>query len=154
MPVHKQDMNQWCWAAVSVMMIDQLGTPPSQSQFVDYVKGSVVNETGTVTDMKKGLANWGLTSDTKIGTPLAFQTVASQISNNQPIGTVILWEDGSGGHAYAIRGYYEDTSRSKQDIYYIDPWPDNADYNVMSYSNFVSNNSFHWVDSLFNVYVS
>ncbi|MCE3200676.1 papain-like cysteine protease family protein [Paenibacillus sonchi] len=150
-PVVKQEQTNWCWVASSVGVIDFLGTPPTQNDFVNYVKGGVVNQAGTVADVKQGLQHWNVSSTT--GSSLSFQTVANQTSNNQPIISGIIWKSG-GGHMYTIRGYYEDTNSSKQDLYYIDPWPGNSNYNIMSYSNFLNNSSFFWNESVYNIYVS
>jgi ABC-type dipeptide/oligopeptide/nickel transport system permease component len=144
-----QQQSNWCWAAVTDMIAKFFGANSSQTDIVTYVKGSLVNETGTVYDMQKGLSKYRITS-TPITTTLGFASVISEINNGQPIGTVIAWSSG-GGHAHVIRGYYEDTSNSTQNLYYIDPL--DASYNIMSYSNYLSNSSFHWVNTLHAIFV-
>ena len=51
------------------------------------------------------------------------------------------------GHMYVIRGYYEDTSDSTQDLYLIDPA--DGGYYFAHYSNF----SPYWTASIYNAYV-
>lgn len=145
----QQEQSNWCWAASTEMVADYFGANATQTDIVRYVKGSVVNETGTVYDIQKGLSHYNISS-TPVLSSLSFQTIVNQINNGQPQVAIIRWASG-GGHAYVIRGYYEDTSASKQDVYYIDPW--DASYNLMAYSSFVSNNSFSWVNSVHAIYV-
>jgi hypothetical protein len=149
-PAIAQEQSNWCWATVTQMIAKYFGANATQTDIVTYVKGSPVNQTGTVYDMQKGLSKYNITSTPSTST-ISFGTVISEINNNQPIGTVILWKSGSGGHAHAIRGYYEDTSNSTQNLYYIDPG--DASYNIMSYSNYLNNSSFYWVNTLHAIYV-
>ncbi|WP_083910475.1 C39 family peptidase [Effusibacillus pohliae] len=51
------------------------------------------------------------------------------MNNGEPIIALITWKGGSGtGHVFVIRGYYQDTSVPKSDVYYIDPL--DASYNI------------------------
>jgi hypothetical protein len=59
-PAIKQEQSNWCWAAVTEMIADFLGANATQTDIVKYVKGSVVNETGTVYDMQKGLSKYNI----------------------------------------------------------------------------------------------
>lgn len=149
-PAVKQEKSNWCWATVTQMIAKHLGASnATQTDIVTYVKGSPVNETGTVYDMQKGLSKYGIKS-TPITSTISFASITSEINSGQPIGTVITWKSG-GGHAHTIRGFYEDTSNSTQNLYYIDPL--DASYNIMSYSNYLNNSSFRWVNTLHAIYV-
>ncbi|PWK13128.1 papain-like cysteine protease family protein [Tumebacillus permanentifrigoris] len=148
-PAIQQEKDLWCWAAATQMVATYFGANATQTDIVTYVKGSPINTTGTVADVQKGLSKYNIKSN-YLTTTIPFQTVANQLSNGQPEIAAIRWSWGD-GHALVIRGYYEDTSISKQDIYYIDP--SNASFNIMTYSNFVSNSSFTWTNSVYAIYV-
>ncbi|WP_223070180.1 C39 family peptidase [Paenibacillus caui] len=145
-PTQKQEETNWCWAASGVMTIDYYGDAPTQSQFVDWVKGDVVNETATLFEVRQGIAHWGVSSADYYEV-VPFGTLSGFINDNEPVVARIGWSSG-GGHMHVIRGYYEDTSIGKQDVYYIDSLTDEPTYNIMSYSSFVSNSQFTWTHSL------
>ncbi|MBL0385277.1 C39 family peptidase [Tumebacillus sp. ITR2] len=148
-PASLQQQSLWCWAASTEMVAKYFGANATQSDIVTYVKGSPVNVTGTVADVQRGLSKYNIKSS-YIATTMTFQTIANQASNGQPMVASISYTDGT-GHALVIRGYYEDTSLSKQDVYFIDPA--NATYNILPYGDFLSNSKFRWVNSVYAIYV-
>ncbi len=153
-PSYKQERTNWCWVASSQMAISYLGGSKTQSQIVSYVKGSVVNDPGTNAEVIRAL-NYGGLRGSNVNGSLAFSKVISQVKNNQPIFAAISWNQSPNGtgHMYVIRGFYNDTSTGKQEIYYKDPWPDNPTDNKRSYSDFINNSSFSWRTSIDSIYV-
>jgi hypothetical protein len=153
-PSYKQERDNWCWAASSQMSINYLGGNKTQSQIVNYVKGSVVNEPGTNAEVVRAL-NYGGLSGSNVNGSLAFSKVASQVKNNQPILAAVSWNNNPNGtgHMFVIRGFYNDTSTGKQDIYYKDPWPTNTTDKIFSYNSFLNNSDFTWRSSIDSIYV-
>ncbi|MFK4345004.1 MULTISPECIES: papain-like cysteine protease family protein [unclassified Paenibacillus] len=145
-----QQKSNWCWAAVSSMLANYLGANVTQSKIVTKIYGSPVNNTGTVYDMKNALANWNVES-TPIRSKVSFGEIISNIDNNMNLNAAIAWTSG-GGHALLIKGYYQDTSRSIQNVYYINPGDGSA--TVRDYNEFVSNSSWDWRNTLSAVYVN
>lgn len=64
--------------------------------------------------------------------------------------TAVGWT-GGGAHALVIRGYYQDTSVSMQDVYWIDPA--DASYHEDTYAWFVGNYYWNWLNTVSNIYV-
>lgn len=106
--------------------------------------------TGNVTDMKNALAHWNISSAALLNA-ISFADVIYNIDRNMNLDAAIGYYSG-GAHAFLIRGYYQDTSYSTQNVYYIDP--DDGSYNTMAYSTFLNNSSWYWGNTLSSVYVS
>lgn len=112
---------------------------------VSFIFGSPPpNQAATVNQTSSALANWNV-KNVATSSKLSFGTVEDQINNNRPMIAGIT-VSGS-GHMYVIRGYYEDTSDSTQDLYLIDPA--DGGYYFAHYSNF----SPYWTASIYNTYV-
>lgn len=102
------------------MAADYLYSPvPSQTEIVEYIKGSAVNETGSIAETARSMefaTSWvKQASYTSSGNPWTFQHVKTSINNHRPV--VPLVNDGNSGHFYVICGYEASTSR----IAVIDP---------------------------------
>lgn len=116
----RQERSLWCWAAAARMAADYLYSPiPTQSEIVEYIKGSVVNDTGSIAETARSMefaTSWVKhASYTSSGNPWTFQHVTISIDNHRPI--VPLVNDGNSGHYYVICGYEASTGR----IALIDP---------------------------------
>jgi len=151
-PTQKQQDTQWCWAANSVMVIDFLGNAPTQRQFVRYVKGEVVNDTGSIYEIVDGLDHWGIHSRAVLDY-LSFSRIENRINRGQPIIARIGWT-GGGGHFFTIRGYYENTDTDEQDVYFIDSLKDEKTHKIQNYDRFVRNSNFKWTHSVDYIYVN
>ncbi len=99
--------------------------------------------------------NYGGLSGSNVNGSLAFSKVVSQVKSNQPMLAAISWNNNPNGtsHMFVIRGFYNDTSTGKQDIYYKDPWPTNTTDKILSYSSFLNNSDFTWRSSIDSIYV-
>lgn len=152
-PVHKQEMSNTCWAAVVQMIIHYFDASyPTQSQIITYIFGSPVNQGATNSQQQQALSHWNIHSNT--ASTLSFSTVVSQINNNYPIKAGIVWKSSGTGHALLIRGFYQNTDSSMEQIYYMDPSPNADTYQYMTYSAFNDNSQFYWNNSLYYIYVS
>ncbi|WP_186327574.1 papain-like cysteine protease family protein [Paenibacillus sp. Y412MC10] len=145
---YKQEQTNWCWAATSKTVIEYLGKgSPTQSQIVKGVKGSVVNEGATTSEDKESLTDWGVATTVKQDS-VPFGTIVTDIENSRPLKAGVMWKNGGGGHDFVIYGYYQDTDKSKYDVYYSDPI--DGLKTIRSYDSFDNNTSFSWYDSYYN----
>lgn len=130
---YAQEMTNWCWAACEKSILNYLGFSPlpSQYQIVNTVYDPPVNSGATVSQIAGSLRSFGVNAVSG-SSSLSFSTIKSEINSLEPIIA------GRNGHANLIRGYYEDSSIGKYDVYWIDPWPSNLRYNITAYSSYVS----------------
>jgi hypothetical protein len=147
-PAYSQEESNWCWAAATEMAANFLGANSTQSYIVTLIYGSPVNETGTIANIQTALLNYNVKSTTLLSN-LSFDTIVYEIGRGEPIIAGVTASAGS--HAVVIRGYYQDTNASTQNVYYIDPT--DASYHIMAYSSFVSNSTFKWNNTVHAIYV-
>ncbi|MNW31949.1 hypothetical protein D3C74_88780 [compost metagenome] len=152
-PVHEQEMKNWCWAASAQMVIDYFGGNKSQRQIVNYVKGSVIDKPGSNNETIKAL-NYGGVEGTHKNGKLTFGSIISQINNNQPILAAVNYyrSKDNVGHMFVIRGYYEDNSDDSYDVYFIDPADGTRNYR--NYDSFADNSVYYWDRSIHRIYVN
>lgn len=138
----QQETDSWCWAACVQMICYYFGSYPSQSQIVTLVRGwPDPDYGGTRENMQYTLGCYNIKSTINSSGSLSFGSVISYINSGKPIISL------SSYHSRVVRGFYEDTSNSIQDIYYIDPLFSNG-YFVLAYSQY------NWTQgSLYNIYV-
>ena len=145
----EQEESNWCWAAVSLMIIDYLHTwspLPTQSDIVTTLKGSAVNEGATPQEMTNVLG-WYMVSTTNTSTK-SFSTVKNMLSGwYSTIGTGVAWTNG-GAHAQLIYGYEENSPY--QGLYVIDPWPNTARRVYYNYDEYKSNTEHVWYQTWYN----
>lgn len=139
----KQQNTLWCWAATSSMVAQFLGVSnATQSNIVTAAIGSPYNSSGTIYDMQRGLAKYGVAS-TPLSTTLTFISIVANVnSGSNPI--ALIQYNNLNGHTLLVKGYY--STDSLQNLYYIDPA--DASSNVMGYSTFKANSSWTWIETL------
>lgn len=137
----RQKYPNWCWAATSQSIIDKIaGRRPTQAQIVTNIFGSAVNNTVNIDQDTQSLSAWGVGSyRTAAYEPFGFAVVRYDIDASKPIKATLFFNNGS-GHDLVVYGYYENDT--DQQIYYLDPWPTNPQYNAIKYSTFLSNSSY------------
>ncbi len=144
-----QEKTNWCWAAVSLMIIDYLNTwnpLPTQSDIVTTLKGSAVNAGASAEEITKVLG-WYMVSTTQT-TTIPFSTVKNMLSGwYSPIGTGVIWTSG-GGHIQMIYGYEENSPY--QGLYIIDPWPESERRVYYNYDDYKSNSKHRWSVTWYN----
>ena len=116
-----QQMEKWCWAAAARMLASNYTTIPdarTQSEAVLAVKGSVINEGGTLTEAIQAANYYGsgsiddsTPSYTKHSKVILQEAVLRQfLEDGHCVYVSRGWYDEnntrSGGHAYAIVGYF------------------------------------------------
>ena len=130
----KQQRSNWCWVATA-LMTGKYRYPSStvhQAQIVTHVKGSVVNQPATITEVKD--ATEYVTNDTitfyKSYSYMTFADIQTRINGGKPIQPLV--NDTYSGHYYVIYGY--NSSSSGNYLYLVDPWDATGKY--VSFSSF------------------
>ena len=59
-PEIKQQMSNWCWATTTSAILQHYGFNVTQQQVVSYIKGGLVNQTGTDREMLNAANHFGL----------------------------------------------------------------------------------------------
>lgn len=146
-----QEQDEWCWVASGDTIADYLGHGTDQNSFCDMAIGYPTsypcpNQAGELSYDQNAFQSLGLSPGSESGGPVSFDQVVSDIDAGHPEETGVAWTAG-GGHAEVIYGY----DASTQSIYFGDPWPDDQRFNEMAYSDYVSNYSFSWNDTLYGI---
>jgi hypothetical protein len=119
-----QANNKWCWAATAEMIGKFVNNNTSRDQWniVNYVKGSYVNATASVTETKSAI-NYALEGAATYtsGSTLSWNDHVSKINNYYPIGAWVDWSNG-GSHMMVCAGTKTSGSNDTEYIYIIDPW--------------------------------
>jgi len=143
--VQKQEMSEWCWAAVSVS-VDRFFRPDSTHTQCE-IAGSALNlqccdgtqpaqsdscnQKHTLHPVLDGLH---LLAADPITEPLTFDRVRAEIDAGRPVCVLIKWLDNSGGHFVAINGYRV-TPAQKQFVSITDPLFPSSE---MAFPHFIS----------------
>ena len=144
-PNIKQQQSNWCWAGTSVSVLNYLGQPTTQQQFVGYVKGGLYNYPATSREIQNGLNYFGLTSTINRGT-LSYDGFRSQINSNKPMITLINWKNGGNiGHFLVLDGYFKGINNMNY-ITYMDPWY--GDHYQHNFESFKNNDRFWWNETV------
>jgi len=125
--IETQELDQWCWAAVSVSLerylSDQVNTI-RQCELAGRVLGSTCCPTrvpcNTAERLQTALRKIGRLD--KIEGQLSFVRVKTEIQRGFPIAVRIEWRNGS-AHFVIIRGYRDDGA---QILNIADPWYENS----------------------------
>lgn len=123
----------------------------SQNQFCNAAFGrsidsSCPNSQAALDNVQSALSWIGINPGKYVTGYLYYSTVQNEINNNRPVETRIQWSSG-GGHMEVLYGY--DTGNNW--VYWGDPWPSDYRYNWADYSYYVSNSSFSWTHSLYQI---
>ncbi|MDK8183472.1 C39 family peptidase [Paenibacillus sp. UMB4589-SE434] len=140
-PDIQQLMSNWCWAGVSVAVLEHYGIDVTQQQFVSYVKGGSYNYPATSYEIKQGLQYYSVKSNLFNSIP-SLQWVKGQLDKGQPMITFISWTNGSNiGHFLVLDGYNSGVNGTNY-VSYMDPWY--GDHYSHTFDAFKSNNRFTW----------
>ena len=134
---YEQERDTWCWAASAQMIGHTLGRTVTQSQIVEYVKGSVCDGGADIFQASQAVDYATLQYSTVHGKFLTFSDVIAELSSGDPFYVSIGWNSGSGGHAVVASGY-SSTSRT---VTLIDPWYD-AETAAYPYDSMISSCTF------------
>ncbi len=149
--MQQQQNSNWCWAASGDTIASWFGYSYTQNQFCNAAFGrsidsSCPNSQASLDNVQSALGWIGINPGNYVNGYLYYSTVQSEIDANRPVETRIQWSSG-GGHMEVLYGY--DTSSNW--VYWGDPWPSDYRYNWADYSYYVSNGSFSWTHSLYQI---
>ncbi|MDH6116617.1 papain-like cysteine protease family protein [Kitasatospora sp. GAS204B] len=149
--MQQQQNSNWCWAASGDTIAAWYGYNYSQNQFCDAAFGrsidsSCPNSQAALDDVQNALSWIGINPGSYVSGSLYYGTVQNEINNNRPVETRIQWSSG-GGHMEVLYGY----DLSNNWVYWGDPWPSDYRYNWADYNYYVSNGSFSWTHSLYQI---
>ncbi|WP_234123824.1 papain-like cysteine protease family protein [Clostridium hydrogenum] len=106
-PIILQGDHPWCWAATSASLIDyDKSTNITEEDVVNYTFGKLTNDGGTPTQIMNAYKHWGL-NPVMYNNPLTYNSVVSYINNNDPINSLMYYDDGNSyeGHSMSLIGY-------------------------------------------------
>ncbi len=149
--MQQQQNSNWCWAASGNTIASYFGYTYSQNQFCDAAFGRSTDSTcpnnqAALDDVQSALSWIGINPGSYVTGYLRYSTVQTEVDANRPVETRIQWSSG-GGHMEVLYGY--DVSNNW--VYWGDPWPSDNRYNWADYWYYVSNNSFTWTHSLYQI---
>ncbi|WP_329567141.1 papain-like cysteine protease family protein [Kitasatospora sp. NBC_01266] len=149
--MQQQQNSNWCWAASGDTIASWFGYDYTQNQFCDAAFGNSLNATcpndeAALDDVQNALSWIGINPGDYVTGYLNYSTVQNEINNNRPVETRIQWSSG-GGHMEVLYGY----DLSDNWVYWGDPWPSDYRYNWADYDYYVSNSSFSWTHSLYQI---
>lgn len=146
-----QQNSEWCWAASGNTVASYFGKSYSQNQFCNMafdrsVNSSCPNWQASLDNDQEAFGAMGLGAGYYYYGYLSYNTVINEITANRPVITRIQWSSG-GGHMEVLYGY----DKSNSWVYWGDPWPSDSRYNWATWSYYVSNGSFEWTHSLYQI---
>ncbi|MDH6112559.1 hypothetical protein P3T36_001441 [Kitasatospora sp. MAP12-15] len=149
--MQQQSNTNWCWAASGDTIADWFGYNYTQNQFCDAAFGRSLSSTcpnneAALDDVQNALSWIGINPGDYVTGYLYYSTIQTEIAANRPVESRIQWSSG-GGHMEVLYGY--DTSNNW--VYWGDPWPSDYRYNWADYNYYVSNSSFSWTHSLYQI---
>jgi hypothetical protein len=145
-PFYRQAKSEWCWAAVSLMLIRHFhpDNTSSQSSLVFQAIGSTNNVSGSPDYI---LDNTDIDHDWAWG-EISIDTIADNINNNRPIQVDIQYGSGR-KHAVIIYGYHQ-IDAEHNGFFELLYWDPNGFTGTMEYNDFVENGTFIWWGTRYN----
>ncbi|MDR2899157.1 MAG: hypothetical protein LBU94_02465 [Clostridiales bacterium] len=146
---YKQERSYWCWAASlrSYRVNQGLGTSLSQSDIVEIVKGSVVNQTADDREVLDYLWNEEGLDVRRDGFALTIPAIRRLLSNGEAILMGLQYTDkyDNLGHMMIISGI--DDSRIPAYVEYMDPAE--GEYVLRNGESIASNRDYEWNSSIY-----
>ena len=114
-----QEKSKWCWAACAEMVGKYYGHSFSQKNICKHVKGQVIDEAATISEITSAL---GYTTSHTVNSTgvLSFSGLSKAIYAGSPRVIRIGWTSGN-GHVYVLAGIREETGGQTAGLYLIDP---------------------------------
>ncbi|GEB33187.1 C39 family peptidase [Brevibacillus sp. FSL K6-0770] len=142
-----QEKSQWCWSAVSVMLLELYGKKMSQSEYAKFVNGSTDNVTIFKSQFIDKLNEKGIYGDYK-ATAATWNEIKSSIDKGRPV-VVFKKKQKGNGHVLIINGYFNKPGDNTNYVIMVDPNGGTEDW--YTYEE-VANNSYNvWEASWINV---
>ncbi|MEZ4631822.1 MAG: papain-like cysteine protease family protein [Deinococcales bacterium] len=133
-----QEQSNWCWAAVSQMVLAWHGYEVSQSSLVQEIKGRVIDRPASAAEIISVVSNrptrYG--SFTQAGRLAKVLDIIEELDAGNPL--IVGFE----GHAYVMTAivYQKDDYQriTPLGVYLRDPWPSNPSLKKMLWLDFLS----------------
>lgn len=143
-PSVSQGAMDWCWAADGTSVANYLGKNISIENFVITVKGQLVNEGGSYSDIQDGLSSYNINST--FGYTFSMGDIATQIYSKKPLIAGVAYKyDYNQGHYYVIDGYntaYDEVRLMDSAI---------GDHYWQLHSDLMDDGAFEWLISLYDI---
>lgn len=114
-----QTRSNWCWAACAKMVGDYYGRQNTQTDICRHVKGSIVNETASLSEVTEAIEYATNLNAWQIGVA-AFSLFYPQLNEAKPPVIRVGWYNG-GGHVYVVSGVSEASGITVDSLRLIDP---------------------------------
>jgi hypothetical protein len=146
----RQRKSQWCWAAVSQMVLNYHGVPVAQEDVITRAYGGYLDRPASPLEIATTLDGWqpqgalgiarrvraasfnGITSD----------VVAHDLRSGRPLIVGLRNRDGQGGHAYVLSAMTFDVDArgqiSGRTLSLRDPWPESPSVQELSWDELAS----------------
>lgn len=155
-----QEKTNWCWAASANTILDFLGHDYTQNEVCNAAFGrtqgtTCPNNQANLGNVQTAL-RWAEVEDgSYISNYLKASVIKTEIDNDRPIETRILWSSG-GGHMHVVAGYETASNGTVDKVYWGDPWKSNQRYNWGTYTYYVGgsgsgNDKFSWTHTLYKI---
>ncbi|EMT54254.1 hypothetical protein I532_01570 [Brevibacillus borstelensis AK1] len=148
MKFESQEKTNWCWAAMSVMMLKYYyNTNITQTEYAEYVleRNTGLNEQITFLTFQVKLRGKGI-DGSSYGGPISFAKIKENIDANKPI-VISFVKSNNVGHMQLIYGYSE--IDGVKYVHYFDPAGGHK--LTMKWSEFL-NRDIDWLDTLYDTY--
>ena len=116
---YAQEKTNWCWVACAKMIGAYYGRLYAQSDICQYVKGSVVNQTASLSEVTSAI-NYASNRSVMQAGVAKLDAFINEARNNRPSVLRIGWNSG-GGHVYVVRGAQEEMGPALGGLFVIDP---------------------------------
>ena len=108
--VQDQEQTNWCWAAVTLGLMDKYGGPHSrQCEIVGQVKqvNACANPSAAnwTFELSGALRGYGYRNGDSIAGSVEFESIAEEIDGDRPVCVRLAIGSGGDGHVVAIGGY-------------------------------------------------
>lgn len=114
-----QEQSNWCWVACAKMIGNYHGRYYTQSSICSHVKGSVVNQTASLSEVSSAIRYTSNKVVSQVGTA-SLQAFITNIQMSRPAVLRMAWDSG-GGHVYVVSGAQEQSGAALASLYLIDP---------------------------------
>ncbi|WP_289138407.1 C39 family peptidase [uncultured Brevibacillus sp.] len=145
-----QEKSQWCWAAVSVMLLDVFGIKMTQSQYAQYANGHTQNVTIMDFEFRDALEGKGITGKMTPGPATPAQIKAS-IDRKEPVVVFQKFKRTGVGHLVIINGYFEKPGDNNLYLWINNPSKQVGVQDWYTYEEMKTDKSIQWTQSLINI---
>ncbi|MFP3391035.1 papain-like cysteine protease family protein [Brevibacillus sp. SIMBA_040] len=101
-----QEYSQWCWSAMSVMILDYYGEKMTQSEYAKYVNGHTKNVQIMDFEFTEALDEKGITGKMIPRKETTYKKITSSIDLGQPVAILTKNHRTGNGHIILVIGHF------------------------------------------------